>query len=59
MTCAWSADSADTWVLWESPRLHQVNAGDADLFFTVPPAPAGQSRRATVTLGNWPLTIVQ
>jgi hypothetical protein len=59
MGCAWSAESDDTWITWNSPRLHQVNQGDGDLVFTVPAKSWSETRRATVRLDRWTLTIVQ
>jgi len=58
MGCAWTVESNDPWVSVTSPRLHQVNAGDGDLYFTIP-ANTSVSRRAVITIGDKPLTITQ
>ncbi|HYT69472.1 MAG TPA: BACON domain-containing carbohydrate-binding protein [Vicinamibacterales bacterium] len=59
MGCAWTMESSDSWLSWESPRLHQVNSGDGDTFFTVPSNSSSSQRTASATIGGWPLTIVQ
>jgi len=58
-SCAWTVESADSWVSFDLPGLHQVRNGDGDLRFTVPPNPGSSSRRAVITIGEKPLTIVQ
>ena len=60
MGCAWTAESDDSWVVWNSPRMHQIMGGDGDLVFTVPAKFSGGTRSAVVTLGGrYRLTIVQ
>ena len=60
MGCAWTAESADSWINWRSPRLHQISQGDGDLAFTVPAKATAETRRAVITLGGrFVLTIVQ
>lgn len=60
MGCAWTAESDDSWINWESPRLHQISTGDGDLVFTVPGTGSAGARRAVVTLGGrFRLTIIQ
>ena len=60
MGCAWTAESDDSWINWQSPRLHQINHGDGDLVFTVPQSASREARRAVVVLGGrFRLTIVQ
>lgn len=58
MGCAWTVESNDSWVSVTSPRLHQVSGGDGDLHFTIP-ANTSVSRRAVITIGDKPLTIIQ
>ncbi|HEX9368561.1 MAG TPA: hypothetical protein VF921_18165 [Vicinamibacterales bacterium] len=52
-------ETNDTWLSVDFPRLHQVQGGDGDLRFTVPVNPSPSSRRAVLTVGDRPLTIVQ
>ncbi|HET7698912.1 MAG TPA: BACON domain-containing protein [Vicinamibacterales bacterium] len=60
MGCAWSAESGDTWIAWQSPRMHQIMRGDGDLVFNVPAKSGGGTRQAVVTLGGrFRLTVVQ
>jgi hypothetical protein len=57
--CAWSAESTDQWITWESPKLHELVGGDCDLYFTVAENKTGQQRRAVLTMDLRPLTIIQ
>jgi hypothetical protein len=59
MGCPWTVESTDTWLTITSPRVNQVMSGDGDLFFTLPPNPTSQTRRATLTFEGKPLTITQ
>ena len=59
MGCAWTVESSDAWVAVDFPPLHRVNGGDGDLHLTVPANPSASSRRALLTVGERPLTIIQ
>lgn len=57
--CAWTVESADSWIAVNFPGLHQVKGGDGDLRFTVPANPLASSRQGVLTIGDRALTVIQ